>query len=165
MTNDSRESPFSSFAMSDDQPSDPAAPAPSSSSSRAITPADVIAYALAKETVGSTDHPAISIGQSRQISLLISREDESGHNTAVVMPYVRLNAAVLEPSIIKASFGDWLVTLFRPQQPDYPDTNGIALLAALLAGFQDQTLRSVRQIPDELEVRWEEVEKDGDGGD
>jgi len=142
-------------------PPAPAAPA----LTRPITPADVLAYALAKETGATSDHPAVSIAQARQISLLVAREDESGGDTAVVMPYVRLNAAILEPSVIKATFGDWLVTFFRPQQPDEPDTKGIALMASILAGLQDQTVRSIRQIPDELEVRWEQIEKEEGGGD
>lgn len=150
--------------MPEDIP-DATTPSPPKSLSKAITPSDVLDYALAKDSaVTSSDHPSVAIAQTRQIALVVSREDDMNGHTAVVMPYVRFNAAVLEPSVIKATFGDWLVTFFRPQQPDEPDAKGIALLGALLAGLQDQTIRSVRQIPDELEVRWEMIEKDQDAG-
>lgn len=77
-----------------------------------------------------------------------------------VLPYVRLTGIIPKrdkPQCVFIAFGEAIVTVTRPQQP--PDDSGNdedrvggRILAAVLVGIQDQTLRELRNVTDILEV-------------
>lgn len=98
------------------------------------------------------------------LSVHLSEEGKS-----FMAPYVRLSGVLVDGVLVSIGFGDFIVTVVRPQQPpsengDETDAEGAQLLASIVVGLQDQVLRGLRAIPGQLDITLREVEKKGGGG-
>jgi hypothetical protein len=107
-------------------------------------------------------HPCVTFTAppKPQLGISIFTDDAK----TAVLPYVRFTGAIADGIALEVAFGEYLLSISRPQQPpdssgDDSDKDGAELLAAILVGFQDQTLRGLRHDADQLEVKVRKLKK------